>query len=247
MQYTREMVLNDIEIFKTKGYHEKLQKMYRKFPKTTCKSCGTCCNDSPITTYPEVLFALNYFESEEKFTPELKIQIYKDALSEYFYGLVSTKRKCPFLDESNLCMIHEVAPISCKRWGLQSEKDNKKDWQTDLQGNKLFQEYYAKLGIHIPDEVVNCKTPYCNNVKITKNPYNFLGRDFNKVVTDMMNMVMSFRNKNAQNFSLGNYIVQILLGRDAVNERIKVVKDYQSGNEQAIEDYVNGIDYTKFI
>lgn len=243
----KQVVLNDIKDFKSKGYLTKLDKIYRKFPVTKCNSCGTCCNDSPKVSYPEFLYVYNYFLNELSLNKEELINAYKNAIREYFYGLISNDKKCPFLDINNKCIVHKVAPISCKRWGLQKEEDNNYDWEKDLEYNKTLQKLFIQKGINIPDELVNKKTLFCNNVKIIKNPYNFIDKDFEKIVKDIQPLIIYYRDKNNPNFSLGSYLVYLLIGENMIEDRIKIIKDYQNGNSNAVEEYINKIDFDRVI
>lgn len=239
---TEKKILNDIEIMKNKGYYERLKKLYKRLPVTSCNCCGDCCKDSPVLTYVEFLYAYNYLISNKEFTKETKVDIYKNAIREFMIGLISSDKYCPFMSKDKKCIIHEVSPLACKRWGIQSEETFLRDINTDHERNKGYQEYYDKLGIHIPDEVINRVTRYCNDVKIINNPYNIVGRDFDKFYSkDLKSMILEFSDmeKQANDWSIGTFLVYNLLGRRAHEDRIKVVKEYQGGDTEAVEKYLN--------
>jgi Fe-S-cluster containining protein len=233
----------NIQVFKQKGYLDKLQKIYRKFPVTTCDGCGTCCSDSPLCTYPEFLFTFELFD--RKFTELEKIEVLKKSIREFMYGLVTKNKRCAFLSENNTCQIYERSPLACKRWGLQSKEDNDCDFKLDLERNKQYQEFYVKQGIYISDKVVNKQLKLCQKVKVIKNPYNFSEYDFDGIVKkDLLKMMITFQPYLVEDWSLCNYLVYIFLGEKLVQDRIAVIKDFQNGNDSAVEQYIESINYS---
>jgi Fe-S-cluster containining protein len=246
--FTKDKVtlLKDIDECKKNGYFSKLNKIYRKLPQTECNSCGACCYDPPVVSYIEFLYAFDYFYNNVSFTPELKVEIYKKCIKGNFYDLISPQ-PCAFLNSSNRCLIYPVRPLSCRRWGLQSKEENDYDWELDKEKNKRFQSFYAKHGIYISDERVNFRLPFCNNVRIVKNPYNFMSNEWDNVAQEVVKLTYKFKDKNAPNFGLSDYITYILLNGHILDAKIKAIRDYQQGNKKAIENTVDSIDYTKLL
>lgn len=242
----KQTIDKDVKVFLNKGYKEKLDKVYRKFPVTRCEGCGICCTDSPVITYPELLYVIDYLRSLG-LNEQQKKQIIKNAMLEHFYGLIDPTVPCPFFGEDHRCLIHKVAPMACKRWGLQSKEENDQDWEIDYEINKEVKEYYANIGIDLADEVIDRRTPYCDKVTILKNPYNFVSRDFDEEMRKVESMVSFFGYKTKENFTLCTYITYITLGERAFDERIKLMHEYFGGNKRAIEDFVESIEFENFI
>ena len=84
--------------------------------KNSCNSCGTCCTYEILITISDIDRAAKGL----KITPEKFMRIYlKRELSTTFdlYLLAKTEeKKCPFIDEENLCMIHKFKPEICKNF-----------------------------------------------------------------------------------------------------------------------------------
>ena len=241
----RKTIDRDLKLFLSKGYKEKLDRIYKKFPETKCAGCGVCCTDSPVITYPELLYVIDYLRNGELNDVQKK-QITKNAMLEFFYGLIDPTVGCPFLDNNTLCLIHKVAPIACKRWGLQSKEENDQDWETDYMINQEVKAYYLQLGIELSDKVINRKIPYCDKVTIIKNSYNFQSRDFDKEASKIEPMILYFGDKTIENFTLCTWITYITLGERMFDKRLQLMREYNSGNIEAINRFVDNIEFKNF-
>ncbi len=236
---TKRNVLNDLRVFKGRGFYKRFKDIYARLPVTKCDGCGICCSDPPKITYPEFLYIFNYFE--ENFNSSQKISFYRYAIKECFYDLVMKRSPCVFLDDSNKCLIYPVSPISCKRWGTQSENINNKDWESDLKQGKDYQKHYKKLGIIIPDEVVFNRTPFCNKVKIISNPYKFNIDDYDNIYKEILDIIAFYGDRNNPSYNLPSYLIELINGKPMYSERIEMIKKYQNGDKEAIENYANNI------
>lgn len=244
----KNKIIQEVKAFEVIGHKEKMEKLYRKFPETQCLGCGECCKDSPVVAYPEFLFALTDFYNDEIFDKDRKIKVYKNAVKGFMFGLINKDVHCPFWEKTAGCTIYKRSPISCKRWGLQSKKENDRDLVADHQRNKEYKEYFAKYGIDIPDETINYTTPFCENVKIIRNPYNFVSRDFETVVMkEMVQIIPHYIKKMQNDWSIGHYLIHSIFGNQIFEDRIRVIKNFQSGNEHAVEEYINGINFEEFV
>ena len=238
----KKTIDKDLKVFLNKGYKEKIDRIYKKFPKTTCAGCGVCCTDSPVVTYPEFLYIIDYLNNST-LNDMQKRQITKNAMKEFFYGLIDPTVDCPFLDSKTRCLIHMVAPIACKRWGLQSKEENEQDWETDYRINQEVREYYLRLGIELSDEVINRKIPYCDKVRILNNPHNFVSNDFDKEADKIEPMVYFFGDKTIENFTLCTYISYITLGNRIFKKRLQFMREYNLGNKDVIENFIESVEF----
>ena len=241
----KKIIDRDIKLFLNRGYKEKLDKIYKKFPKTKCSACSVCCTDSPVITYPELLYIVHYLQ-QLKLTDGQKKQIIKNALREFLYGLIDPTLPCPFLDPENKCIIHKVAPVACKRWGLQSKEENDQDWETDYLANKEAKEYYLKRGIELSEEVINRRVPYCDKVTIINNLYNFSSNDFDKEADKIEPMIGYFGDKTIENFTLCSYMCYIVLGEKIFHKRIQLIREYNAGNKDVIDRFIDKIEIKCF-
>lgn len=244
--YTKSEIMKDIEKAKTNNYFEKLEKFYKKFPKTECGMCGLCCTDSPIVQYIEFIYVYDYFETN--FSLDVKIDVVKNAIREHMYGLILKDQKCPFLNSNNKCIVYQRSPISCKRWGLQSREDNQYDVSVDYERNMEYKNFYSSKGINIPDEVINFSLPYCDKVTIINNPYKITDIDIlNFISRDLFKLGNKFPMKNTNSLSLGGYLVYLLFGKKIFDDRIRLIKDYQDGNHNVVEEYIENINYKELL
>jgi len=241
----KKLIDRDIKLFINRGYKEKLDKIYKKFPKTECSGCSVCCTDSPVVIYPELLYIVNYLR-EIKLNDEQKKQIIKNALKEFLYGLIDPTIACPFLDHSKRCLIHKVAPLACKRWGLQSKQENDQDWEADYLVNKEVKKHYFKLGIELSDEVINRRVPYCDKVVIINNPYSFSTSDFDMEITKIEPMLLFFGDKSIDNFTLCSYICYITLGEKIFHKRLQLIRAYYAGNKDVIDRFIDNVEFKNF-
>lgn len=245
IEINKEKVIKDLQLFKEKGYHDRMKKIYRKLPITQCNGCGTCCNDSPVVSYAEFLYAYDFYTS---FSKDKKIEILKNAIKENMYGLTNKFYKCCFLDSDNHCMVYDRAPLACKRWGIQSEEENAEDFSIDLDRNLKYKEFYDKKGIVILDEILNLKLPYCRNVKIVKNPYKVSSYDFKEnFLKEVEKISLDFWGTYRDGWALGTYLIYSHIGSDIFKDRIKVIRDYQNGNLQAVDEYLAKVDFESLL
>lgn len=241
-------IIKNLKDFENRGFKDKLNKIYRRLPKMECEGCGICCYDSPICTYAEFLYIFDYFNNDSNFNYGERLEIYKKAFRENIMGFISNEMPCAFLNQHNRCLIHERAPLSCKFWGTKTDEEYDRDLNMDHDRNKKYKEHYAKMGIDIPDEVINFTTPNCKNVKIVSNPYNLNGKDFDRIIIDDLTKInRPYSNKNAPDWSISTYLLYYVFGEEVLKYRNKVIKEYQSGNANAVEEYINKIDFEKYI
>lgn len=244
----KEVLMKDLKEFTKRGFKDKYIKIYKKLPKTECQGCGLCCNDSPTTDYAGFLFVYDYFIDDTIFNNEDRIKIFKNAFRENILALIRNDTPCAFLDDNKRCMIYERAPLACKRWGLQSREEYERDLSMDHKRNAEYKEFFALRGIDIPEEVANFILPYCEKVKIIQNPYNINHRDFDKIVLDDLSRARRYYgNKSAEDWSLCTYLIYYVFGKSLLDEKLSIIKNYQAGNLQAIEEFIEKIDFNKYL
>jgi len=244
MTKTKEQLREDIKIARSKNFFNRIEKFYRKLPETECSGCGKCCYDTPVVYYIEFMYVFELFDTYEEST---KINVLDAALSAFLYGLIDKTHKCAFLDDNNRCMIYSRSPISCKRWGLHSKEENENDWNNDFEHNKKIKDFYKKEGIEISDEVINWRLPYCNNVIITNNPYRINESDFTEYIHDLVKVERKYIDGKVKEWTIIEYLIYCLMGIEMYNKRIELVKKYQNGEADVIENFIKEQDIKSLI
>lgn len=238
---TRQQLEKDIATAKNKNHFNKLDKFYKKIPETTCDRCGVCCHDSPTMTYVEFMYAYDFLASN--YDEQMIRETVKKAVKSFMYGLLDKKQAtCPCLNEDNSCMIYPRAPVSCKLWGISSRLTYESNLSADNEKKSVFKEYFSNIGIEIPDSILNYEIPFCEVTK-TKDIYKLTTRDFAAFLTKDVTSIGKHYPRDCEAWSFGDFLLYTFLGMKMTHERIRIVKDFQSGNTEAINQYVETLEF----
>lgn len=230
----------DIATAKSKNHFEKMDKFYKRIPETTCGRCGVCCLDSPTMTYTEFMYAYDYLASN--YDEQTIKETVKRAVKSFMYGLLDKKQTaCPCLNEDNSCIIYPRAPVSCKLWGLSSKLTYENNLNADKDKKQEFKKYFSSIGIEIPDGVLDYETPFCEATR-TKDVYRLTTRDFDAFLTKDVASIEKNYPRDSEKWSFGNFLLYTFLGKKMAHERIRIVKEYQAGNIEAINQYVETLE-----
>jgi Fe-S-cluster containining protein len=230
----------DIAKEKSKNHFDKLDKFYKKIPETVCKRCGICCLDSPTMTYVEFMYAYDYLASN--YDEQTVKETLKKAVKSFMYGFINKELSaCPCLNEDKSCIIYPRAPLACKCWGLASKSTYESQLNTDKSRSIDFKSHYLTLGIEIPDSVINYETPFCEATRV-KDVYRITTRDFSDFSSkDLLKISMHYP-RDYEDWSFTHFLVYIFLGESMADERNRVIKAYQSGNSEAINQYAEALE-----
>ena len=97
--------------------------------------------------------------------------------------------------------------------------------------------------LELSDEVINRKIPYCDKVRILNNPHNFVSNDFDKEADKIEPMVYFFGDKTIENFTLCTYISYITLGNRIFKKRLQFMREYNLGNKDVIENFIESVEF----
>lgn len=89
--------------------------MTKKF---VCFKCGACCKriNGMLIIYPDDVVRISKYlcMSEDSFLKQYCKHMYiKLKYKKIDLYVLNLEKKCPFLDDNNLCSIHNVKPLQC--------------------------------------------------------------------------------------------------------------------------------------
>lgn len=143
------------------GLFQELNDLYSRLPETVCEKCATCCTVPPPGYLIEFLNVYKYIRDHLK---DRQSRIIEDTIRFFFLELVDINIKCPFLDGSGNCRVYPVRPLSCRIFGLLSEKDSGLGGRRQLE--KVAEKYREKHGVELPREIVDFELAYCDRVTL---------------------------------------------------------------------------------
>lgn len=222
------------------GLFKELEKIYKKLPETTCNRCTTCCTVPPPGYLIEFL---NLYKFVRDNLQHLHKEILKKAISYFFLELVDINIKCPFLD-SNDCLVYPVRPLSCRVFGLLSEKDFNMGSKRQL--NEVAKKYREKYGIELPREVIDFNLPYCDQVRLPNGKRKEVSID---LIQDMASNIESLEAKIMPQqvieeqytfVPMATHLALSVLPEGVRIRRPKVMKEYlDNGNSEMLNKYLN--------
>lgn len=139
---------------------QELKKTYSLLPKTICSRRVECCSMLPEISFLEALSALNQLMYME---PGKRVYISKK-ISRYFFLNPVEITLCPFL-EKNDCIIYDNRFFACRAYGLWSKEYYEQISERSHDIKNQIRKLWGRMGITLPQEVMDFQVPYCTNVK----------------------------------------------------------------------------------
>ncbi len=137
-----------------------LMEAYAHLPHTRCRRGTYCCSLLPEMSLLEALSAIQRvleMKSEQRSWMNKR-------LVRYFFLNPVEIRSCPFLEGSR-CVIYPDRFFGCRAYGLWSEEYYRKKAEQSRQAKTLNQRQWQRLGVSLPQEVVDFNLDYCPYVE----------------------------------------------------------------------------------
>ena len=134
---------------------------YARLPSTNCRRRTCCCSLLPEMNLLEALSAVHQLLEME---PEYRLLINKRLLRYFFLNPVEIL-SCPFLEGHN-CLIYRKRFFGCRAYGLWSEEHYREKVELSRQTKTLSQREWQRLGVSLPQEVVDFHLDYCPYVEL---------------------------------------------------------------------------------
>lgn len=223
-----------------KGLLDDLNEVYERVPQSSCERCGTCCVVPPPAFTVEYLNVFKYLADNLKDKIE---EITEKAIRFYFLELVKPGLKCPFLDDSNYCMIYPARPFYCRVFGVTQKKDY------DLNARKermkeLVKKYRERYGIELPREIVEFQLPFCQKSRpakesdrLSREEIQLLAAEIGRMEAEILPLKVVEGHYTLM--PVATHLVLTLVSEGARLRRVEVMREYlERGCSEVLDKYV---------
>jgi Fe-S-cluster containining protein len=142
-----------------------LGELYTLLPLTRCGCKAHCCSMLPESTFLETLAVFDRLSRE---TDRQHQEILK-RIVRYFFVNPAQISACPFLKEKR-CTIYEDRFFGCRAYGLWSPQHYEQMARQNHRAKRSLSNQWQKLGIKLPDKVINFRLAYCLDVESVDGP-----------------------------------------------------------------------------
>jgi len=220
-----------------------LQEAFAQLPATRCQRRTHCCSLLPEISLVEALTAVQLLVN---MVPGQRQQLSRRMIHYFFLNPVEILM-CPFL-EGQKCLIYQDRFLGCRAYGLWSKGYYQKQAEHSRKAKRLSQEQWQRLGVSLPQEVVDFHLPYCPYVELEGD----VSVDDEKLsrTADMIEVISgqlapwhdSFRQGYFSDLSF--LLVATVLGLQvAIQLKFEIVRDFLStGKHEKVEGIADKLD-----
>lgn len=151
----RELLRNSVK------QRKELEEAYALLPPTQCQRKTQCCSLLPDMTLLEALTAIQRLA---RMTFMMRKKLTKKMISYFILNPVEIT-SCPFLDYRD-CLVYRNRFFGCRAYGLWSQGYYGKIASNNREVKRHFQKQWQKLGVSLPQAVIDFQVPYCMCVKV---------------------------------------------------------------------------------
>ncbi len=155
-------VINELQISKSAELAG-LREIYARIPATRCECKAHCCSMLPEATLLEALAVIERLNRE---TDSQRQELLKKIVR-YFFINPAQITACPFLDEKR-CSIYKDRFFGCRAYGLWSPTHYENMADQNRQAKLTLSQHWQKLGIRLPEKVIDFNQPYCLDVDVVE-------------------------------------------------------------------------------
>lgn len=138
-----------------------LRETYAQLPSTRCRRRTHCCSLLPEMSLVEALTAVQLLVD---MVPKQRHQLSSRMIHYFFLNPVEILM-CPFL-EGQECLIYQDRFLGCRAYGFWSKGYYQQQAEHSRQAKRLSQEQWQRLGVSLPQAVVDFHLPYCPYVEV---------------------------------------------------------------------------------
>jgi Fe-S-cluster containining protein len=140
---------------------KELEEAYALLPPTQCQRKTRCCSLLPDMTLLEALTAIQRLAH---MSSTMRKKLTKRMISYFILNPVEIT-SCPFLDYQD-CLVYRNRFFGCRAYGLWSQGYYEKIASNNREVKRHFQKQWQKLGVSLPQSVIDFQVPYCMCVKV---------------------------------------------------------------------------------
>ncbi len=138
-----------------------LKETYAQLPSTSCRRRTLCCSLLPEMSLVEALSAVQLLVD---LVPKQRHQLSRRMIRYFFLNPVEICM-CPFLDGQE-CLVYQDRFFGCRAYGLWSKSYYQQQAEHSREAKRLSQEQWQRLGVSLPQEVVDFHLDYCPHVEL---------------------------------------------------------------------------------
>jgi Fe-S-cluster containining protein len=222
-----------------------LKEAYAQLPDTSCRRRTYCCSLLPEMSLLEALSAVQQLLEMK---PERRLWMNRRLIRYFFLNPVEIL-SCPFLESQN-CLIYQNRFFGCRAYGVWTEEYYRKKAEESRQEKILSQRQWQRLGVSLPQEVVDFHLDYCPYVELEEGASvedELLRQTFNRIET-ISGQLVPWHDKFHQEFfsDLSFLLATISLGLvRAVQLKFEIVRHILiTGNKERVDQIVDKLDDT---
>ena len=220
-----------------------LKETYAQLPGTRCRRRTHCCSLLPEMSLVEALTAVQLLVD---MVPKQRHQLSRRMIHYFFLNPVEICM-CPFL-EGQACLIYQERFLGCRAYGLWSREYYQKQANCSRQGKLLSQQQWQRVGVALPQEVVDFHLDYCPHVELEGyvSVHDELLVQTSDVIDSISAQLVPWHDQFRQEYfsDLSFLLASTSLGlQQAIQLKFEIVRDILStGNHEKVEDIVDKLD-----
>jgi len=220
-----------------------LKEAYAQLPGTRCRRRTSCCSLLPEMSLLEALSAVQQLLEME---PEQRLWMSRRLLRYFLLNPVEIL-SCPFLEVHN-CLIYGNRFFGCRAYGLWTEEHYRKKAEQSRQAKTLSQTEWQRLGVSLPQEVVDFHLDYCPYVALEGDALvdDKLLRQTSERIEAISGQLVPWHDKFHQEYfsDLSFLLASISLGlQRAVQLKFEIVcHTLSTGNKKRVDRIVDKLD-----
>lgn len=220
-----------------------LKEAYARLPGTRCRRRTHCCSLLPEMSLLEALAATQLLVEMK---PEQRLRLSNRLLRYFFLNPVEIV-SCPFLEDHN-CLVYQERFFGCRAYGLWSRENYQEQTKRSRQAKLLSQQQWQRLGVVLPQEVVDFHLDYCPYVELEGDVFvnDELLVQTSDVIEAISGQLAPWHNQFSQEYfsDLSFLLASISLGlQQAIQLKFEIVRDILStGNHEKVEDIADKLD-----
>ena len=220
-----------------------LKETYAQLPSTRCRRRTHCCSLLPEMSLVEALTAVQLLVY---MVPGQRHQLSSRMIHYFFLNPVEILM-CPFL-ENQECLIYQDRFLGCRAYGLWSKGNYQQQAEHSRQAKRLSQEQWQRLGVSLPQAVVDFHLPYCPYVEVEVEVP--VDDDHLLHTSDTIEAISGQLAPWHDSFRQGYFsdlsfllVSNVLSSQKAIQLKFEIVRDFlRTGNNERVDEIVGKLD-----